>query len=50
LGMIRGGAFGEDQTNAAFGTPAIVGGDILARHAIGRMIAGHRGHHDAIGE
>src|SRR6266478_6995249 len=43
-------AFSNDEADAALGSPLVISGDILTRHASGRHRAGHWGHHDAIAQ
>jgi hypothetical protein len=43
-------AFSNDESDAALGSPLVVTGDILTRHASGRHGAGHWGHHDAVAQ
>jgi hypothetical protein len=43
-------AFSNDEANAALGSPPVITGDILTRHASGRHGAGHWGHHDAVAQ
>ncbi len=47
-GMIDQRSLGDDQRDAAFRAPAIIGGHIRAWHAVGRERTRHRRHHDAI--
>src|SRR5712672_3857489 len=49
-GMRDERAFGYDEADAALGSPPIVTGDILIRHAPGRNGAGHWGHRDAVAQ
>src|SRR5258705_2228289 len=39
-------AFSNDEADAALGSPLVITGDILTRHASGRHRARHWGHHD----
>jgi hypothetical protein len=43
-------AFSNDEADAALGSPPVIAGDILTRHAAWRHGAGHWGHHDAIAQ
>jgi hypothetical protein len=43
-------AFRNDEADAALGSPPVIAGDILTRHAAGRHGAGHRGHRDAVAQ
>src|SRR5512135_55950 len=44
------GAFGENQTDAAFGARAIVCGNLVIRDLVGRFRARHGRHDDAVGQ
>ncbi len=43
-------AFGQDQPDPACRPPPVVFGVLRARHALGRHVARHRRHHDAVGQ
>src|ERR1700730_4821294 len=47
-GMRDERAFSNDEADAALGSPPVIAGDILTRHASGRHGAGHWGHRDAV--
>ncbi len=50
-GAVDHRAFGQDQADPALrARRAIVGRVGLARHALGRHVARHRRHHDAVGQ
>ena len=44
----HGNALGDDQRDVILGAPAVVGGHIGSRHAVGRPVARHRRHDDAV--
>ncbi len=48
--MLGRGTFGDDQTDATFGTPSVIGRDVLTRDTAWRERARHRRHDDAIRE
>ena len=43
-------AFGDDQSDAAFRAPPIIGRHVIARRIAGTLAPGHGGHDDAIGK
>src|SRR5712675_1101961 len=47
-GMRDERTFGNDEADTALGSPPVIAGDILIRHAAGRHGAGHWGHRDAV--
>jgi hypothetical protein len=47
-GMRDERTFSNDEADAALGSPPVIAGDILTRHASGRHSAGHWGHRDAV--
>src|SRR3984893_12892432 len=47
-GMRDERAFSNDEADAALGSPPVIAGDILTRHASGRHGTGHRSHRDTV--